>query len=83
MKMIAKSETAVDKPLFPKYIRLPAEGKADLIFGCPRQKYLQLERDGVLKLIRLVPKGNRRGIVLIPVEQMSKYIESLQQGGAQ
>ena len=71
-----------DKPSVPKYIRIPAEGKADPLFGCPRQKFLQLERDGVLRLIRLIPKGKSRGIVLIPVEQMSRYIESLQQGGA-
>ena len=78
MKLIVTPGTSADKPLVPKYIRIPAEGKADPLFGCPRQKYLQLERDGVLKLIRLVPKGKRRGIVLIPVEQMQAHLEKLQ-----
>jgi hypothetical protein len=78
MKLIVTPGTPADKPLVPKYIRIPAEGKADPLFGCPRQKYLQLERDGVLKLIRLVTKGKRRGIVLIPVEQMQAYLEKLQ-----
>jgi hypothetical protein len=78
MKLIVTPGTPADKPLVPKYIRIPAEGKADPLFGCPRQKYLQLERDGVLKLIRLVPKGKRRGIVLIPVEQMQAHLEKLQ-----
>ena len=61
----------------PHTIRLPAGGKTDPLFGCPRQKYLQLERDGVLKLIRLVPKGKRRGIVLIPVADMWAHLEAL------
>jgi hypothetical protein len=78
MKLIVTPGTPADKPLVPKYIRIPAQGKADPLFGCPRQKYLQLERDGVLKLIRLVPKGKRRGILLIPVEQMQAHLEKLQ-----
>ena len=69
--------TAADKPPVPQYIRIPPEGKADPLFGCPRQKYLQLERDGVLKLIRLIPKGKRRGIVLIPVADMAAHLEGL------
>jgi hypothetical protein len=78
MKLIVTPGTPADKPLVPKYIRIPAQGKADPLFGCPRQKYLQLERDSVLKLIRLVPKGKRRGILLIPVEQMQAHLEKLQ-----
>jgi hypothetical protein len=62
---------------FPLTIRLPSQGQVDEIFGCPRQKYLQLERDGVLRLIRLVPKGKRRGIVLVPVDQMWAHLEAL------
>ena len=60
-----------------RFFRLPPEGKDDPIFGCPRSKYLQLERDGVLKLVRLIPKGKRRGIVLVPIEQMWAHFEAL------
>jgi hypothetical protein len=79
MLKIQKSQAArkAEDATFPHTLRLPAEGKTDPIFGCPRQKYLQLERDGVLKLIRLVPKGKRRGIVLIPVADMWAHLEGL------
>jgi hypothetical protein len=37
-----------------------------------------------LQLIRLVPKGKRRGIVLVPVDQMRAHLESVNRaGGAQ
>ena len=61
----------------PRFFRLPPEGKDDPIFGCPRSKYLQLERDGALQLIRLVPKGKRRGIVLVPTDQMAAHLAAV------
>jgi hypothetical protein len=79
MILRTKTEAALpDTGTQPHTIRLPAEGKTDPIFGCPRQKYLQLEREGILKLIRLVPKGKQRGTVLIPVAAMWKHLESLE-----
>jgi len=79
MSKIKKSQPAHsgESTTVPHTLRLPAEGKTDPIFGCPRQKYLQLERDGVLKLIRLIPKGKRRGIVLIPVADMWAHLEGV------
>jgi hypothetical protein len=77
MKFDVHAGAPVDSAAAPRFLRLPPEGKEDPIFGCPRSKYLQLERDGVLHLIRLVPKGKRRGIVLVPVDQMWAHLEAL------
>ncbi|HSH40071.1 MAG TPA: hypothetical protein VK993_14960 [Chthoniobacterales bacterium] len=63
----------------PFSLRLPAEGQHDPVFGCPRQKYLQLEREGAIQLIRLVPEGKSRGIVLVPVDQMQAHLRRLQE----
>ena len=72
---LSESSSKEHDPLRAKTLRLPPPGSVDPVFGCPRHKYLQLERDGVLKLIRLVPKGKHRGTVLVPVEAMEAYIE--------
>lgn len=65
--------TPIPIPQTPEFFRLPKKG-VDPHFGCTRSWYLQTERDGQLKLVRLRQRGKLRGIVLIPFDAMRELI---------
>jgi hypothetical protein len=58
----------------PETFRLPKPGERDPHFGLPRTAYYELEATGAIKLIRLRKRGNTRGIVLIPFDQVKDYL---------
>lgn len=65
----------VERPMAdrPEFFRLPRKG-GDPYFGCTRSWYLQTEREGQLKLVRLRQRGKLRGIVLVPYQAMMTLI---------
>jgi hypothetical protein len=57
----------------PETFRLPKTG-VDQYFGCTRSFYYNLEKQGLIKLIRIRQRGKMRGIVLVPFDAMKKLI---------
>lgn len=60
--------------LRPETFRLPRPGQRDPFFGLPRTTYYELEKEGVIRLIRLRKRGYQRGTTLIPFDQVLNYV---------
>jgi hypothetical protein len=61
----------------PESFPLPQRG-ADPFFGVGRSSYYDLERRGLLKLIRLRKPGQLRGKVLVPYADMAECLRRMQ-----
>ena len=53
----------------PEFFPLPKRGQ-DRFFGLGRTSYYDLERSGMIRLVRIRKTGNQRGKVLIPYNAM-------------
>lgn len=60
----------------PEFIPLPQRG-ADPIFGLGRSSYYDLERRGIIQLVRIRKPGQVRGRVLIPVDAVRRELTRL------
>jgi hypothetical protein len=61
----------------PETFRLPKPGQQDPYFGLSRTAYYELEATGAIRFIRLRKRGNTRGIVLIPFDQVRDYLRRI------
>ena len=61
-KAVPLTTTVVPRP---ETFRLPSRG-GDQHFGLTRSFYYNLEKHGLIKLIRLRKRGNLRGVTLVP-----------------
>ncbi len=61
----------------PEMFRLPRPGTRDPHFGLPRTAYYELEKAGLIRLVRLRKRGNIRGTTLIPFDQVLAYLRGL------
>jgi hypothetical protein len=64
------SVTAATKEFF----RLPKWGEKDPIFDLPKKTYMQLEKEGAIKLVRVRRPGRTRGSVLVEVKMIREYL---------
>jgi hypothetical protein len=86
--MMTPQSEGADRPSQsrPTTFRLPKPGANDPYFGITRPAYYQGERDGWWTLIRLKRPGMKRGITLIPYDEVAAFIakqRKQQNGGAQ
>ena len=65
-----------DTALRPDYFRLPSVGKTDKLFGLSRNMYYVGERRGYWKLLRVKTAGKPYGITLVPVSQVSSFLNT-------
>jgi hypothetical protein len=63
----------------PEFFPIPQKG-ADSFFGLGRSSYYDLERRGLLRLVRVRKPGQVRGKVLIPFEETAACLRKLQGG---
>jgi hypothetical protein len=61
----------------PETYRLPRPGQRDAFFGLPRTAYYELEKAGIIRLVRLRKRGCQRGTTLIPYDQVLAYVRGL------
>jgi hypothetical protein len=62
--------------LRPEFIPLPQRGH-DPYFGISRSSYYDLERRGIIRLVRLRKPGQIRGKVLIPFAETAAALRKL------
>jgi hypothetical protein len=62
----------------PEFFALPPRG-GDAYFGLSRSTYYDLERAGLLRLVRLRKPGNLRGKVLVPYDDVRALLSRLNQ----
>jgi hypothetical protein len=69
--------TALAQPaiLPPLTFRLPRPGAPDPHYGFSRTFYYELEKRGLIKLIRIKDKGKRTGVTLVPHKAVRDLIE--------
>ena len=67
------SPTLTTPPTHPEFFPLPPRGR-DLHFSLSRSAYYDLERRGLLRLVRLRKPGNLRGRVLVPYDEMKALL---------
>lgn len=60
----------------PELIPIPPKG-GDRVFSISRSAWYDLERRGIVQLVRLRKPGNVRGRVLIPVERARLALAAL------
>ena len=60
----------------PEFFPLPSRGR-DPHFGLSRSTYYSLERDGLLRLVRIRRPGHLRGKVLVPYAEVTDLIRRL------
>jgi hypothetical protein len=73
-QLLAQSET-----IQPEFFPLPQRGH-DPHLGLGRSTYYDLERRGLLRLVRVRKPGNLLGKVLVPYAEASALIRSLAAG---
>jgi hypothetical protein len=61
----------------PEFFRLPKSGTRDPYFGLPRTTYYELEKAGLIRLIRLRKRGRVRGTTLIPFDEVHTHLRDL------
>lgn len=66
---------ATAQELRPLYVRIPAVGESDPVFGLRRGWYYSAEAMGLLKLRRVNMPGRTRGVVLVRVADVEALIE--------
>lgn len=69
-------DTAPESSRRPDFFPLPQRGP-DPYFGLCRSSYYDLERRGLLLLVRIKKPGNVRGRVLIPYAKMAALVREL------
>lgn len=73
---IAKHPPTSDRP---ETFRLPIKG-GDPYFGLTRGWYYAAEKDGLIRLVRLRKRGNRRGVTLVPYDDVAALIAAAKLG---
>ena len=61
----------------PEFFRLPPVGARDPFFNYSRSQYY-MESEGLIKLVRVRPRGKARGTVFVPYEQVAARIREAQ-----
>jgi hypothetical protein len=61
--------------LRPETFRLPKDG-VDPFFGLSRSFYYELEKRGLVRLIRIRKSGRQRGVTLIPFDAVEQFVRS-------
>ena len=56
--------------------RLPKPGEGDPHFGMSRSYYYAGEQRGYWKLIRVLDGGKKKGVTLIPYEQVAAFVRA-------
>jgi hypothetical protein len=64
----------------PEYFRLPSRG-GDPHFGFTRSFYYAGEARGYWNLVRIRDRGKRRGITLVPYDQVSAFVRGRMEAG--
>ena len=64
----------------PETFRLPTEGRCDPYFGFTRPFYYRGEKLDYWKLIRIREEGKKRGITLVPYDEVRAFVQK-QRGG--
>jgi hypothetical protein len=59
--------------LRPETFRLPKDG-VDPFFGLSRSFYYELEKRGLVRLIRIRKRGRQRGVTLIPFDSVARLV---------
>lgn len=63
----------------PEFFPIPQRG-SDPFFGLGRSSYYDLERRGLLRLVRVRKPGQVRGKVLVPFADTAACLRKLQEG---
>jgi hypothetical protein len=66
----------VGSRIVPEFFQIPPRG-GDPHFGVSRSSYYDLEKRGLLRLVRLRKPGNVRGRVLVPYAETAALIRRL------
>jgi hypothetical protein len=66
----------------PEFFPLPQRGP-DPFFSLGRSSYYDLEKRGLLRLVRLRKPGNLRGKVLVPYDETAALIRRLAKEGGE
>ena len=70
----SKLVTSADvRPEFIRFARLPRRGRCPYT-GLSKSHLRQLERDGLIRLTRIIRPGFKRGTVMIPIEEVLNFI---------
>ena len=73
--MTARGEgRSASSPPHPETFRLPKSGANDPYFGITKGGYYQGEEEGWWSLIRLKRPGLKRGITLVPYDEVAAFI---------
>ena len=81
-KFTTELPVAVMSPQYiPEFFRLPRTGERDAFFGNTRSQYYAMEKAGQIKLVKLRPKGKKRGTVFVPYAAVAKRLREAQQNG--
>jgi len=59
----------------PEFFRLPARGP-DPYFGLSRSYYYSMEKEGIIRMVRLRMKGKARGACLVPFAAIAEVIRN-------
>jgi len=81
LKMSLTTEPPIEAkaPAFtPEFFRLPPVGARDPFFNYSRSQYYNMESEGLIKLVRVRPRGKARGTVFVPYEQVAARIRKAQ-----
>jgi hypothetical protein len=78
----APDEAASSASQRPECFRLPKSGAVDRFFGLSRSFYYRGEELGYWTLLRIRERGKRRGVTLIPFDQVSAFIHAQNRGAA-
>jgi len=69
----APSEAALSASQRPEFFRLPKTG-GDPFFGFTRSYYYMGEQNNWWRLVRIRQKGKRRGVTLVPFDQVAAFV---------
>ena len=61
------AHTSTSSQIRPEFFALPPRG-GDAFFGLSKSTYYQLEKQGLIKMVRLRMRGSVRGKVLVPYD---------------
>lgn len=79
MSLTTEPPIEAKAPAFtPEFFRLPPVGARDPFFNYSRSQYYNMESEGLIKLVRVRPRGKARGTVFVPYEQVAARIREAQ-----
>jgi hypothetical protein len=75
-------EAAQSSSSHPFSFRLPKDNGGDPYFGITRSMYYRGEVLGYWRLLRIRERGKRRGITLVPYDEVAAFIHTQNKGAA-